>query len=112
MIPNHEKKIRNFIDNRFPLLGYKFHLLRDYIFRNGKIKTEFNFLMIGSSTYKKYETNEANLFLRLLENSEIVIDIGANFGFYTLLAATRGKTVCSIEPSPRSLKILKKPFSK
>ncbi|MGH9688561.1 MAG: FkbM family methyltransferase [Candidatus Acidiferrales bacterium] len=45
-------------------------------------------------------------FLELLEAHEIVLDIGANVGFYSCLAASRRKKVVSIEPSPRNLRFL------
>jgi FkbM family methyltransferase len=102
------KLLRNFIDHYFPALGYKFRLYRDDIFGLKKIKTEFDFWMMGTTNYRKYESTEADLFLRLIGESDVVIDVGANFGFYSLLASIKGKKVYCIEPSPRNLKILQK----
>jgi FkbM family methyltransferase len=53
-----------------------------------------------------YEPAEASTFLDLLENHDAVIDIGANVGLYSCLAASRGKRVISVEPAARNLKYL------
>jgi FkbM family methyltransferase len=37
-----------------------------------------------------------------------VIDIGANIGFYSCLAGTRGKPTIAIEPSPRNIRYLRR----
>jgi FkbM family methyltransferase len=41
-----------------------------------------------------------------METQDVVLDIGANVGFYSCLAASRGKHTISFEPSPRNLKFL------
>ena len=55
------------------------------------------------------EPNEFALFDRLLESGMTVVDIGANDGFYTSLAAAKvgaGGRVISFEPSPREFERL------
>jgi FkbM family methyltransferase len=42
----------------------------------------------------------------LLESHDTVLDIGANVGFYSCLAASRGRHVVSFEPSLRNLNFL------
>ncbi|MGH9717843.1 MAG: FkbM family methyltransferase [Candidatus Acidiferrales bacterium] len=49
---------------------------------------------------------ETNTFIELLQDHDVVLDIGANVGLYSCLAASRGKRVVSFEPSPRNLKYL------
>ena len=51
----------------------------------------------------QYEKRERDLFCSAIRPGSIVLDIGANIGIYTLLAAKRGATVFSIEPDPDSL---------
>jgi len=37
---------------------------------------------------------------------DVVIDVGANSGLYTLLGASLSKEVISVEPSPSNLEVL------
>ncbi|HLH29602.1 MAG TPA: FkbM family methyltransferase [Terriglobia bacterium] len=53
-----------------------------------------------------YEVAEANAFLELSHTHDVVIDVGANVGLYSCLAASQGKNVLSFEPSERNLKYL------
>lgn len=58
--------------------------------------------------YEKYETE---LFKRIVNNGMVVVDIGANVGYYTLLAAklvgNEGK-VFAFEPEPDNYNLLRK----
>ena len=58
-----------------------------------------------------YESDKQRLFSQTIKPNSIVFDIGANAGFYTLLASklvgTTGK-VFSFEPFPRNIRYLKK----
>lgn len=52
--------------------------------------------------YSSFESNTTNLFLKLVKNSKIILDIGANNGYYSLLAA-KYKTdtkIFAFEPVP------------
>jgi len=53
-----------------------------------------------------FEPDEVKAFLELIESHDVVLDIGANVGFYSCLAASRGKHVVSFEPSLRNLNFL------
>jgi FkbM family methyltransferase len=48
------------------------------------------------------------ILLPLLRPGDAVIDVGANFGFWSLLAAKRGCTVTAIEPVPPTAELLRK----
>jgi len=56
----------------------------------------------------KYEEFETKLFLERLGPEMVVVDVGANIGYYTLLAAKRVKKVMAIEPDKECFEILKK----
>jgi FkbM family methyltransferase len=59
----------------------------------------------------KYERYETELMLRQIKNGDVVVDVGANIGYYTLLMAKKvGKSgkVYAIEPEKNNFEILKK----
>ena len=101
-------KLRKPIDTLAPSVGHLYRFLRDNGMGHAPKRTKYGFTLAGSPlmTGEDYEAAEANTFLELLESHETVLDIGANVGFYSCLAASRGKHVVSFEPSPRNLKFL------
>lgn len=74
--------------------------------------------IVGSSTHGcwlgTYERETQRMFERHVREGDVVYDIGANVGFFTLLAAKlvggRG-AVYSFEPLPRNLEYLRKHIS-
>lgn len=61
--------------------------------------------------YGSWEAKETEVFLSFVGPGKVVVDVGANFGYYTLLAAgavgPEGK-IYSFEPSPRNYSLLAK----
>jgi FkbM family methyltransferase len=57
--------------------------------------------------YEKKRMEQLHLFSKT-NNSEILIDIGANIGFYSILSSDRYKQIYSFEPNERNFKVLKK----
>ncbi len=53
-----------------------------------------------------WEHHEVAVFLDLMPMHDVVIDVGANIGFYSCLASAHGKHVLAFEPSPRNLRFL------
>jgi len=53
-----------------------------------------------------YELPVEDFFVRELKDNDTFFDIGANIGFYTLLASALAKNVHSFEPTPRTYGIL------
>jgi FkbM family methyltransferase len=56
--------------------------------------------------FSNFEARETKIMLDALQGVDVMIDIGANLGFYTCLAASRGKTVACVEPEPGNLNYL------
>ena len=57
--------------------------------------------------YEKKRMDKLHLFSKKI-NSEILIDIGANIGFYSILSSSRFRQIYSFEPNERNFKVLKK----
>lgn len=104
---------------RFLLLAlYKFKVLTKPRFVN--IKTSFGRRMtivlpeiVSSLLYLTgtYEPDVENIFQKFVKKGDVVVDIGAHYGYFTLLAATlvgkMGK-VYSFEPTPSTFNVLQK----
>lgn len=62
--------------------------------------------LLADGVYERYQTE---LFKQIIRPGMVVIDIGANFGYYTLLAArllhNKG-SVIAFEPDPRNYELL------
>ncbi len=54
----------------------------------------------------KYETYETKLILKQVNEESVVVDVGANIGYYTLLLAQKCKKVYAIEPEKTNFEIL------
>ncbi len=55
-----------------------------------------------------YEHEEMNFLFDNLDHNDLFLDIGANIGAYTILAASKRSNVIAVEPIPSSFEILKK----
>ncbi|WP_261556539.1 FkbM family methyltransferase [Frankia tisae] len=51
----------------------------------------------------RQSSHEADLFLDLIGQTDRLIDVGANVGLFTILAASKGVPVSAVEPSPMNL---------
>ena len=76
-------------------------------------RTPFGFVLVGSRSIHHramqngtFERTEVDLVCELLENAQVFVDVGANVGFYSCLARTRGAHVVAVEPQPLNLKYL------
>lgn len=56
----------------------------------------------------KYEPYETELILRQVKKGDVVVDVGANIGYYTVLLAQKAKKVYAFEPDSINFEILKK----
>jgi FkbM family methyltransferase len=103
-------KYRKAVDTFAPPLGRSFRVLRDVTSRRRAIQTPYGFSLVGDPAIAAagWEGDEIAAFLSLLESHDVVVDIGANVGIYSCLAASRGKKTVAIEPLRRNLNYLYK----
>ncbi len=100
--------LRKPVDSFAPSVGHLYRRLRDVGVARRSRQTIYGFTLAGDPRMASsdFEPDEVKTFLELLESHGTVLDIGANVGFYSCLAASRGKHVLSFEPSPRNLRFL------
>jgi FkbM family methyltransferase len=100
-------RYRKAVDTFAPRLGRPYRVLRDATSRR-TIQTPYGFTLAGDPDIAAagWEGDEVAALLSLLETHDVVIDIGANVGIYSCLAASRGKQTVAIEPLPRNLNYL------
>jgi len=71
-------------------------------------ETPFGYRLAGPENMRAgtFEPDEVSLLTRHLESADVFIDVGANIGYFTLLARSMGKHVVAIEPLPLNLRLL------
>lgn len=74
--------------------------------QNMYIKADGSEIANSLITIGAWEKLETNLFLSLLKPDMTVVDVGANVGYYALLAAKRVAQVYAFEPDPDSFDLL------
>ncbi|MCP4201139.1 MAG: FkbM family methyltransferase [bacterium] len=96
--------------NRFPWLATAYRRLRDESrFRTRcYTATARGFEISGNREVASdaFEAEEVELLASLMETVDVFVDIGANVGYYTLLARTRGVEVVAVEPNSANLRYL------
>ena len=103
---------------KFPFLKYFMGLVIRWLtpdfmeIQEGKILFDKDDpVMAGAISFGKFEPETVAIFRSSLKEDMTVIDIGANLGYFTVIAASRvgpsGK-VFSYEPDPRNFNLLKK----
>lgn len=81
--------------------------------RRRKIATPYGFILhIGRSAAHRpmqrgtFEADEIALIQSCMIQTDVFVDVGANIGLYTCLAAMAGKQIIAVEPQLRNLNIL------
>jgi len=92
--------------------------VKNYLIQNSKtneiIINGYSMLLDENCNFHKsmslfgWEPFETELVKSNVKKNDIVIDVGANIGYYTLLMAKTGAFVNSYEPAPSNFKLLKK----
>jgi FkbM family methyltransferase len=94
---------------------YRRFLPSDALFRvndfDGDLKLDINICeTIGINiwhTPRLFEKQEREVFCSAVTAGTVVLDVGANIGIYTLLAAKRGARVFAIEADPENARVLR-----
>jgi FkbM family methyltransferase len=97
------------LKNNFPKLATNYFKLIEHLDRNDPfIKTQWGFYLSGNSNMATglFEIEETEKIRELILESEIVINIGANIGYYSCHALSLGKQVIAFEPVQRNLHYL------
>ncbi len=97
------------VDSWAPGLGQAYRRLRDErAALVPGVPTPFGFDLAGNHSMAagSFERNEIDVFLKHLQGVSACIDIGANIGLYTCLAARHRKHVVAIEPMASNLGLL------
>jgi FkbM family methyltransferase len=98
-----EPKQRKFYKNSFNISIYNSHNLLVKSYTDNEHK---DFIIRCIYKYNYYEPLISILFLKLLNDKDIFIDIGANIGYYSLICSKTCKQVYSFEPLKLNYDIL------
>ena len=71
-----------------------------------RVAPDWNPINKTIGTHRRYEPHVAVHVKNLLKSNMVFVDIGANIGYYTLLAASRGAKVYAFEPNTRNVWLL------
>src|SRR5665213_744133 len=102
---------RSMADSCMPSLLHAYRRLRDERAASApSVPTPFGFSLTGNDAMANgsFERDEVDLFITQLHNASVCVDIGANAGLYTCLAASHRKHVIAIEPLSANQKVLYK----
>jgi len=71
-------------------------------------KTSLGFRFNGNPLMEQgqFEPNETGLIRELVQSVDVVINVGANIGYYSCLALQAGKSLVAFEPIPENLHFL------
>jgi FkbM family methyltransferase len=100
---------RTLLDRYVPTLAAAYRERREHLRGQAPLMpTPFGFALAGSESMAAgtFEADEVRTVLEALDASDVCIDVGANIGFYTCLAASRGRPAIAIEPLPSNLHLL------
>lgn len=99
------------IVERFPALTLFYRNTRDLLDqRDLPCKTPWGFSLAGHDTMANgsFEPDETKLVRKLLTDVDVLVNVGANVGYYCCHALSMGKPVIAVEPNTRNLHYLLK----
>lgn len=94
---------------RFPRVAATYRTLRDQTeLSAGPVTTPWGFKLVGNPTMAKggFEQVETELIREKLQEVDVLVNIGANIGYYCCHALSLGKEVIAFEPLRRNLNFL------
>jgi FkbM family methyltransferase len=105
-----KKTIKSIVE-RFPALALFYRNTRDLLDqRHPPHKTPWGFSFAGhdAMTDGSFEPDETKVVRRLLADVDVLVNVGANVGYYCCHALSMGKPVIAVEPNTRNLHYLLK----
>ena len=94
-------KLMKSIVDRFPKLAMTYRYMRDswQIYEEPEM-TPLGFKFIGNRSMQegKFEPEETKIVKKLIPHVDVVINVGANIGYYSCIALSHGKYVVAFEP--------------
>lgn len=94
---------------RFPMIATAYRSIRDQLnyFEKPKL-TPWGFSLAGNDAMAEgaFEPIETELVRKLLEEVDVLVNVGANVGYYCCHALSMGKHVIAFEPIERNLRFL------
>jgi FkbM family methyltransferase len=109
MLKRYLLKLGKPVAEAFPILAFTYRTIRDNrrLLEYPKM-TPLGFKFNGNASMEAglFEQAETQLIKRLLVNVDVVINVGANIGYYCCLAAKEKKTVVAFEPMPQNVRYL------
>lgn len=106
---NMKKNISKIIKQRAPELAQAIRTYR----REKQLAKPFSrhpdgFLFKGNAVMASggFEPDETALFKRIVDGCDYLVNVGANIGYYTCLAANAGKPTVAFEPIPENARVL------
>lgn len=94
---------------RFPRLAELYRGVRDQLdFERHSQTTPWGFRLAGNKDMAAgvFEPKETQIIRDLLQGVEILVNVGANVGYYCCHARSMGKRVIAFEPIPRNVRYL------
>jgi FkbM family methyltransferase len=93
---------------RFPRMAALYRRVRDQLDEGEPKPTPWGFLLAGNKAMIQgtYEPMETELVRKILKEVDVLVNVGANVGYYCCHALSMGKTVIAFEPMPRNLRYL------
>lgn len=101
-------KIKNYI-KQITIISYFIRKIRFWIIKNSQIqnaKGGFKFIGPKNMITGEFEKEESVFFHEVLNSSDILVNIGANIGYYVCAAIVKGKKVIAFEPDINNYKLL------
>lgn len=105
------KSTKLFLRTRFPHLLMMFRYLRAWLkgaAPSGTHPLGFKFSGDSNMLDGSFEPGETRIFLEAIQKADVVINVGANTGYYTCIALSNGKRTVAIEPVPSNVNTLLK----
>ncbi|MDD3883612.1 MAG: FkbM family methyltransferase [Gallionella sp.] len=103
-----KKTLKNIVEH-FPRAAQLYRNSRDLLDRNSPgIKTSWGFTLAGNPLMASgsFEPEETRLVRELLQEVDVLVNVGANIGYYCCHALSLGKRVIAVEPNLRNLHYL------